>query len=106
MISSNRRASYSETPTSVCARRSSGESSRNWVRRALSRNALLLPPVWKVRRNGVRRRIAASIASGGTSVWMPWTWTRSYRVRSAAQNRPGLRYQSRPAGKARNRRMT
>ena len=86
------------------ARRSSGDSSRNWVRRAFSRNALLLPPVWKVSRNGVRRRIAAIIASGGTRVWMPWTCTTSYLVRSAAQNRPGLKYQSRPAGKARNRR--
>ena len=104
MISSNRRASKTETPTSVWARRSSGDRILNWVRRAFSRNALLLPPVWKVRRNGVRRRIAASIAIGGTSVWMPWTCTRSYFVRSAAQNSPGLKYQSRPAGKARNRR--
>ena len=40
-------------------------------------SALKLPPVWKVSRNGVRRRIAASIASGGTRVWTPCTWTRS-----------------------------
>jgi hypothetical protein len=98
MISSNRRASNSETPTRTFARRSSGDRSLNWVRRAFSRKVLLLPPVWKVSRNGVRRRIAATIASGGTSVWMPCTWTRSYLERSAAQNRPGLKYQSRPAG--------
>ena len=82
----------------MCARRSRGDRILNWVRRAFSRKALLLPPVWKVSRNGVRRRMAAIMATGGTRVWMPWTWTRSYLVRSAAQNSPGLKYQSRQAG--------
>ena len=98
MISSNRRASKTETPISLWARRSSGARILNWVRRAFSRKALELPPVWKVRRNGAGAACAASIAIGGTSVWMPWTCTTSYLARSAARNRPGLKYQSRPAG--------